>query len=227
MKIVSLNVGKVSSKPWRNGVSSGICKKAVESGVQLSKIGLEGDEQADLKNHGGEDKALLVLPTSAYLRFEIEHHYGFLGENLAISDLDEAEVCLGDRFQIGTVLLEVSQPRSPCWKLDAQVTTENTKWQPGSFLKAYSDSGHVGFYCRVLTTGTLKHKQSVRWLTRSDEAAKKYPRISIKDLFLAKSNPSSPKDWNQLKQAIIHPALSEAWQASIQKLLDKHAAKHS
>ncbi|WP_051640598.1 MOSC domain-containing protein [Thiomicrorhabdus sp. Milos-T2] len=227
MKIISLNMGKVTPKPWRDGVPSGICKQSVEHSVQLSNTGLEGDEQADLKNHGGEDKALLVLPTSAYLRFEIEHDYGFLGENLAINDLDEADVCLGDRFQIGTVLLEVSQPRSPCWKLDAQVSTRITKWQPGEFLKAYSDSGHVGFYCRVLTTGKLQKQQSVRWLTLSNEAAKKYPKISIKELYLAKSNPSSPKDWKRLKQAINHPALSLAWQTSINQLLDKHAAKHS
>ncbi|BCN92439.1 hypothetical protein THMIRHAM_02240 [Thiomicrorhabdus immobilis] len=227
MKIVSVNIGKIVEKPWRDGTSTAIHKQAVQERIKLSKFGLEGDEQADLKSHGGEDKAVLVLPSSAYMRFEIAHPYGFLGENLTINDIDEAEIRLGDRLQIGSVLLEVTQPRSPCWKLDALVTEDSQKWQAGEFLKAYGESGHVGFYCRVLSEGWLETNHSVRWLTRSAESAEKFPAVSIKDLFLAKLNPSSEKDWKTLKRALKHPALSKAWQASIQQLLDSRESKKS
>lgn len=221
MKIVSLNIGKIVEKPWRDGTSTAIHKRAVQERTKLSKTGLEGDEQADLKNHGGEDKAVLVLPSSAYMRFEIAHPYGFLGENLTINDMDEAEICLGDRLQIGSVLLEVTQPRSPCWKLDALVTEDSQKWQVGEFLNAYSESGHVGFYCRVLSVGWLESNQSVRWLTRSEEATEKFPRIMIRELFLAKMHPAKDKSKKILKRALKHPALSHAWQKSIQHLLNR------
>ncbi|WP_321325064.1 MOSC domain-containing protein [Thiomicrorhabdus sp.] len=220
MRIVSLNIGKKIEQPWRSGTQTAIHKTAIQDKVWIGENGLEGDEQADLKNHGGKDKAVLVLPCNAYQRFEISHPYGFLGENLSISDVDEAEICLGDRLQIGSVLLEVSQPRSPCWKLDAQAT-QDSKWQAGEFLKVYSDSGRVGFYCRVLGQGWLQEKQSVRWLTRNEEQEKKYPKICIKDLFLAKQHSSDKASKKILKEAIKHPALSEAWRLNIQKNLDK------
>ncbi|MDX1353738.1 MAG: MOSC domain-containing protein [Thiomicrorhabdus sp.] len=222
MRIVSLNIGKCFEQPWRSGTLSAIHKTAVTDKLWIEKMGLAGDEQADLKNHGGEDKAVLVLPSSAYQRFEISHPYGFLGENLTLSDLDEDEICLGDRLQIGSVLLEVTQPRSPCWKLDAQAA-QDSKWQTGEFLQAYSDSGRVGFYCRVLGQGWLQAGQSVRWLTRNEEQEKKFPRISIRALFLARQGfrqKSADKTAKKiLKEALKHPALSAAWSQSIQKLL--------
>ncbi|WP_040726713.1 MOSC domain-containing protein [Thiomicrorhabdus sp. Kp2] len=220
MRIVSLNIGKCVEQPWRTGTMTAIHKTAIADKLWLAELGLEGDEQADLKNHGGKDKAILVLPSSAYQRFEISHPYGFLGENLTISDIDEDEICLGDRLQIGSVLLEVTQPRSPCWKLDAQAT-QDSKWQTGEFLKAYSDSGRVGFYCRVLGQGWLQENQSVRWLTRNEEQEKKFPRISVKTLFLARHNASEKASRKILKEAVKHPALSLAWSQSIQTLLQR------
>jgi len=190
--------------------------------LQLTETGLQGDEQVDTKNHGGEEKAVLILPSNAYMRFEISEPYGFLGENLTIDDIDEAQVCLGDRLQIGSVLLEVTQPRSPCWKLDA-LAADNTNWQTGKFLQAYSDSGRVGFYCRVLGTGELQKGQSVTWLTRNKDSNKdkKYPKITIQKLFLAKHKPSTDKDWCLLEKALEHPALSKAWQNQLMHLLQQ------
>jgi len=222
MRIVSLNIGEKIEQPWRSGTQSAIHKTAIADRVWLSELGLEGDEQADLKNHGGVDKAVLILPSTAYQRFEIAHPYGFLGENLTISEIDEAQICLGDRLQIGSVLLEVSQPRSPCWKLDAQAI-QDSKWQAGEFLKAYSESGRVGFYCRVLGKGFIQTEQSVRWLTRNENQDKTFPRIAIKVLYLAKQNfQQNSKDKVSkkiLKNALKHPSLSLAWRESIQKML--------
>jgi len=223
MRIVSLNIGPCIEQPWRSGTLTGMHKKAVTNKVKVNELGLEGDEQADLKNHGGKDKAVFVLPSSAYQRFEISHPYGFLGENLSVSNIDEADICLGDRLQIGSVLLEVTQPRSPCWKLDAQVSQESQdcKWQPGEFLKAYSESGHVGFYCRVLAQGYLQESQSISWLTRNEEQDKKFPRITIKTLFLARHSANVKASKKVLKEAVKHPALSTAWRNAIHLILDK------
>jgi len=223
MKIVSLNVGKRKEQPWRDGTLTAIHKQAINEKLWVSESGLDGDEHADLKNHGGVDKAILVLPSNAYMRFEIEHPYGFLGENLTIDDIDEAEICIGDRLQIGSVLLEVTQPRSPCWKLDAQVS-EDSKWQARGFLKAYSNSGRVGFYCRVLAEGWLEKGLSVRWLTRNEED-ETYPKISVQSLFLAKLNHSDNQVWQVLQSAVQHPALSTAWKDDLQGLLDRHSSQ--
>lgn len=218
MKIVSLNIGKSKEQPWRDGTLTAIHKQAINEKVWVSESGLEGDEHADLKNHGGIDKAILVLPSNVYIRFEIERPYGFLGENLTIDNIDEAEICIGDRLQIGSVLLEVTQPRSPCWKLDVQASLDS-KWSSGEFLKAYSESGRVGFYCRVLGKGWLEEQYSVRWLTRNETDLKDYHRIPIRALFLAKQQPKNKQDWKLLQDAFQHPALSSSWKESIDRLI--------
>ncbi len=225
MKVISVNVGQVQIQSWRDGTPSAMHKSAVEGQVVVHKMGLAGDEQGDLKNHGGEDKAVFIMPESNYAFFEIDQPFGFLGENLTLSGLDETEVCLGDRFQIGTVLLEVTQPRSPCWKLGQQAS-EGSDWRSGAFLKTYSESGRVGFYCRVLVTGVLQQGQAVTWLTRDshDEHAEKTPyKISIQKLFLAKQFHQTDHDWSILHAVVKHPALSMSWQKAITKLLEQHS----
>jgi len=221
MKVVSLNIGKIQTQPWREGTLSALHKSAVEGVVAVGSMGLEGDEQADTKNHGGSDKAVFILPQSSYQRFQIEQPFGFLGENLTLSDIDEADVCLGDRLQIGTVLLEVTQPRSPCWKLGQHASTDSD-WTSSDFLKAYSESGRVGFYCRVLAEGSIEQGQSVSWLTRDDSeehAAKTPYQIDIQSLFLAKQFHKTDADWLMLESVVSHPALSQSWQKAITGLL--------
>jgi MOSC domain-containing protein YiiM len=90
-------------------------------------------------------------------------------------------------------------------------------------LQAYSDSGRVGFYCRVLSAGELQKGQSVSWLTRNKDSNKdkKYPKITIQKLFLAKHKLTTDKDWRVLEKAVEHPALSKAWQNQLMHLLDK------
>ena len=222
MKVVSVNIGKIQTQPWRDGTLSALHKSAVEGQVAVSKVGLSGDEQADSKNHGGEDKAVFVMPESNYARFKIDQPFGFLGENLTLSGLDETEVCLGDRLQIGTVLLEVTQPRSPCWKLGQQVSDARyeSDWTSADFLKTYSESGRVGFYCRVLATGVLQQGQAVTWLTRNDENKDIPIQISIQKLFIAKQFHATKQERNELKLVVKHPALSASWQKAIASLVE-------
>jgi len=223
MKLISVNIGKIRSYSWRNETQSALHKLPVQDLQIIEPLGLIGDEQADKKNHGGLDKAIFILPEQNYELFNIHQPFGFLGENLTISGLDETEVCLGDRFQIGNVLLEVTQPRSPCWKLGQQASSQE-EWSAGEFLKHYSESGRVGFYCRVLAKGSVQAGQSVTWLTRDNTAAEKHgipEKITIQTLFLAKQLHRTEQDWTLLKTALKHPALSSAWKANIEQLLSQ------
>lgn len=216
MKILSVNIGQTRPYPWRNGTESAILKSPVESnGVAVTTLGLEGDEQADFRVHGGEDKAVLCIPQSNYVLFEIHQGFGFLGENLTLSDVDETQIQLGEQLQVGSVVLEVTQPRSPCWKLN-EIT------QDPQFLKRYADSGRVGFYCRVLQPGTLERNEQVSLL--HPEVDNEHPAISIQSLFLAKHRVQSRNvqsgDLELLALAVQHPALSSAWRQELTKLLE-------
>lgn len=229
MKVVSVNVGKIQRQPWRDGTLTAMHKSAVTGQVAVTKFGLAGDQQADSKNHGGEDKAVFIMHDQNYAYFDIDQPFGFLGENLTLSGLEDSEVALGDRLQIGTVLLEVTQPRSPCWKLGQQANA-GSQWSSAAFLKTYSESGRVGFYCRVLANGVLQQGQSVTWLTRDEykESTLKTPyKISIQKLFLAKQFHQSDQDWHILQAVVKHPALSLSWQKAIKELLEKRAKMDS
>lgn len=217
MKILSVNMGQVITYPWRNGTPSALHKTPSKEAVFINTLGLSGDEQADRKNHGGEDKAVFILPASHYERFQIQQPFGFLGENLTLSGLDESQICLGDRLQIGDVLLEVTQPRSPCWKLGERASIQEN-WTMASFLQAYTKEGYVGFYCRVIQSGFVQAGDSVHWLPEKNERHK----LTIQTLFIAKQYHKTPEQIQQLNIAIKHPALSEAWRTSIQTLLTQY-----
>lgn len=108
----------------------------------------------------------------------------------------------GDRFHLVDVLLEVTQPRSPCWKLDELAKTEAGKRH---FLQLYANSGHVGYYVRVLTPGTLKAGLAIT------HQPSEQPAPTIKTLFLAKhGGGKTPEQRTIIEQALAHPALSSA-----------------
>lgn len=211
MKVVSLNIGKIQRYDWRGGTDSAMYKSAVVS-AHLTELGFAGDEQSDLKNHGGVDKAVFLLPVQHYQLFGVTKPFGFLGENLSIDGLDETQVSVGDHLLIGEVLLEITQPRSPCWKLD-QLGQDD-------LLNRYAQSGMVGFYCRVLQTGKVSQGDEIVL-----KPAQKLPRLLIRTLFLARHNhrtakgTPNPADVALLKQAITHPKLSQAWHTSLRREL--------
>jgi MOSC domain-containing protein YiiM len=138
----------VMDRPW----SSAIVKEPVTGRRRVGRLGLEGDEQADQVNHGGADKALLAYGAENLATWEpilgVVPPPGGFGENLTISGLDERSVCIGDRFRIGTVMLECSQPRQPCWKL-------GRRWRRGDLPKHVNETGRSGWYLRVLVEGEL------------------------------------------------------------------------
>ena len=152
--VEALCIGK--ALPFRDGLSSAIAKHPIAGDVRIATEGLEGDVQADRKVHGGPDMAVHQYP--------LEHHGfwrdqigalplidapGAFGSNVALTGLLEDQVHIGDRFRIGTALLEVSQPRQPCWKIEH-------RFQHKGMVEKILQTGRCGWYYRVIEEGEAK-----------------------------------------------------------------------
>ncbi len=150
----------------RAGVSSAIAKRAVQGPVVVGELGLAGDEQADRRAHGGLDKAVHLYAWSHYAAWRQElpasallDDAGAFGENLSVVGLDESTVCIGDRWRVGQVVLEVSQGRQPCWKLNLRFGVHDMAARVQQSLRA-------GWYCRVTQAGALQSGDTMELLQR-------------------------------------------------------------
>ena len=137
----------------RPGSRSGIAKTPRNGPVRIGELGLDGDEQGDLRVHGGIDKAVHHYPFEHYAVWRAELGElpllatpGSFGENISSRGLDEGTVCIGDRYALGTAMLEVSQGRQPCWKL-------NDRFGVPDMARRVQDTGRTGWYYRVLQAG--------------------------------------------------------------------------
>jgi len=181
-EIVSLQVGLPADRQYENNADgegrvwrSGIFKTPVEGSVYLGKENFVGDRQADLNNHGGPDKAVLMYAVSHYDYWrrvlpQIDWVYGGFGENLTVTEMTEDKVALGDVYAIGDVRIEVSQPRHPCWKLAR-------RWQQKDLAARVQENGFSGWYVRVLQEGSVETGQKLLLLERP------YPEWTISRVF--------------------------------------------
>lgn len=153
MQLISVNIGE--ERPLKNGKrtgTSGIFKEPTEQPVAIGKLGLAGDVIIDTENHGGVDQAVYLYGRPDYDWWE--GHIGrtlpngIFGENLTISELESQRFSIGDRLQVGAVLLEVTAPRIPCASLAARLGDPQ-------FVKKFRFAERPGLYCRVLETGTV------------------------------------------------------------------------
>jgi MOSC domain-containing protein YiiM len=147
-------------KPW----TTGFFKTLVCGSVFVGATNLAGDGQADLKNHGGIDKAVLAYSADHYPKWRDELRkpdmpHGAFGENLTIAGLNEETVCIGDVFRIGTVTFEVSQPRQPCWKLAR-------RWRMHELVGSVVRNGRTGWYLRVLEEGWIENQMAITLIER-------------------------------------------------------------
>ena len=134
--------------------STGFHKESCSESIWLGQVNLAGDGQADLENHGGPEKAVNVYPIEHYPYWQsvYEHQsfqFGSFGENFAIEGLLETDVCIGDIFRIGQALVQISQPRQPCWKLARY-------WGIRDLALKVQETGKTGWYFRVLKEGLVK-----------------------------------------------------------------------
>lgn len=158
--VTSVQIGRAAPL-GSEGVLSGFVKHAVKGSVQVSVTGIAGDEQADLSVHGGPEKAVYAYAASRYALWQAafpQHAAllvpGGLGENLTIAGCDETSVCLDDIVRIGTCVLQVSQPRQPCFKFALRFD------DPG-MPRAMVKNGYCGWYYRVLQPGQLAPDDSL------------------------------------------------------------------
>jgi MOSC domain-containing protein YiiM len=213
MKLISVNVGMPREVVWKDRVvTTGIFKEPVAGRVNVARLNIEGDRQADLTVHGGVDKAIYVYPYEHYEFWrgelpKMELSWAAFGENLTTEGLLEDQVNVGDRFRVGTIDVEVTQPRMPCYKL-------GVKFGRDDILKRFLASRRSGFYLRVLEEGEIGAGDEVRLIRRDPH------NITVADI--VRLYVDKPKDFELMKRAVQVEALSEGWRTHF---LEQLAAK--
>ena len=208
MIVASLNVG-LPKREIFNGksITTGICKEPVSGPLTLKKLGFDGDGVADTKNHGGVDKAVCVYSLDHYPYWEetlgIRLPPAAFGENLSVSNLEEDNVCIGDVFQLGTAMVQISQPRQPCNTLAA-------RYGRTDLVKLVIHSGLSGFYFRVLQEGIVEVGNP---LILKD----KHPQ-EVSVAFAHHIYHNDRKNREGIEAILAVSALSESWQGSLRGL---------
>jgi len=202
VKLISVNVGLPREVPWLDQtVSTAIFKKPVEHAVQLRRLNLDGDRQADLTAHGGPEKAVYVYPSEHYEFWwrelpGMELPWGAFGENFTSEGLLEDTTCIGDSFRVGGAIVTVTQPRMPCYKLGIRFGRDD-------IIKRFLASRRTGFYCSVVGEGEVRAGDLIEPLGRAEN------RVSVADivqLYVAKN-----ADSGLLERAIRLEALPASW----------------
>jgi len=209
-RLLSLNVGLPRDITW-NGktVRTAIWKFPVEGRRMVRKLNIEGDAQADLAGHGGEQRAVFVYQTDSYRYWEHvlgrnDFSFGQFGENFTVEGLADNEVCIGDRYRIGDAVFEVTQPRVTCYRLGIRM---NEPRMPALVVA----HGRPGFYFRVLQEGEVGAGDDIVKLADGPE------RITVAEIDALLYLPGHSRQ--QVERALRLPALSKGWQASFQAML--------
>ncbi len=210
MKILTIQIGKVKKVDYRGKpVETGFFKEQVKGPIKLLLLKLEGDEQADLKVHGGLDKALYAYPYDSYAEWKKlrpEHSYepGAFGENLCMETLDERTIYIGSIYRLGEAEIQVTQPRFPCFKL-------GIKFNDPSMIKSFMSFGRPGVYFRVLKEGMIK-EGDVLELIEQDQI--RFSVTEFIELYL-----SDKKDIQRVKEILTIPSLNHEWRAQFERML--------
>jgi MOSC domain-containing protein YiiM len=192
-------------------INTGIFKRPVSGPLQLRTLNLDGDWQADLSVHGGPHKAVYGYPSEHYSFWRkelpgVDLPWGMFGENFTTSGLAENELHVGDRFQIGSSIVMVRQPRTPCYKLAA-------KFQRDDMLERFLRSGRSGFYFSVEQEGSVAEEDDFQLLKRNQDG------ITISEmnrLFVREK-------YNQelLRKAVDTAALPDDWREYFAERLER------
>ncbi|WP_075343518.1 MOSC domain-containing protein [Tenacibaculum agarivorans] len=155
MEIVSTNIGEHKEIDWKGKkVTTGIFKFPVDQPIFLDVEDVKGDVICNREKHGGIDQAVYAFSEKHYEHFKkiypnLDWELGMFGENLTLTDLEESEIHVGDRFKVGETLLEVTKPRQPCMKL-------GVRFNDMSVVKEFWNTTMSGVYFKVLQTGFVK-----------------------------------------------------------------------
>jgi ferredoxin-NADP reductase/MOSC domain-containing protein YiiM len=214
-RLLSVNVGLPRDIEWRGRtVHTGIWKNPIQGRCRVGRLNLEGDGQGDLAGHGGEQRAVFVYQLESYRYWQsqlgrTDFVHGQFGENFTIEGLPDDTVCLGDRYQIGSAIFEVTQPRVTCYRVGIRTN------EPRMPLLLTS-SGRPGFYFRVLKEGEVGAGDEIVKVGEASE------RITVAEINGLLYSPNHPSD--QLEQALRIEALSPGWRWSFERLLEGQTA---
>jgi ferredoxin-NADP reductase/MOSC domain-containing protein YiiM len=213
-RLVSVNVGLPRDIQWKGRtVHTGIWKYPVRGRCHAGRLNLDGDGQGDLAGHGGEQRAVFVYQVESYRHWEAQLDrkdfvYGQFGENFTVEGLADSAVCIGDRYQIGTALFEVTQPRVTCYRVGIRT---NEPRMP-ALLTA---SGLPGFYLRVLREGDVGAGDEIMKVGEAKDG------LTVADVNALLYSSSHPRE--QLERVLRIPALSPGWRWSFEALLKQPA----
>jgi MOSC domain-containing protein YiiM len=205
--IRSIHVGLPQTRGTTDAWTSAIYKTAVTGPVHLTRLGLHGDGHADPLNHGGPDKAVCVYSFDNYT-FWIEQLSlpelppAAFGENFTVQGLSEATICIGDVLAVGTAVVQVSQPRQPCWKLAR-------KWNIDNFPEQVVQANRTGWYFRVTSEGTVQAGDVITLVERP------HPEWTIAAANDAMYRNGHHRDASAALAAV--PVLSKSWKDTLRQ----------
>ena len=210
MKVISTNIAKPTTIEWRGQtVETGIYKYEVESPIFLGSEDVENDHVIDRRYHGGFDKACYLYSADHYPFWQkkypnLDWKWGMFGENLTISGLNESGIRIGDRFQIGNTVVQVTQPRQPCFKLGIRFGDQ-------SVVTDFWALPYPGVYMRVLLPGEVKTGDEMVLMESDPDSL---PVSQVFSIFHR-----NRKDSELMQRAIAEPFIAESCRRDIEKLL--------
>jgi ferredoxin-NADP reductase/MOSC domain-containing protein YiiM len=214
-RLLSVNVGLPRDLAW-NGktVRTSVWKSPVNGRRMVGKLDVQGDAQADLEGHGGENRAVFVYQMDSYRYWERflgrnDFIFGQFGENFTVEGLTDDEVCIGDRYRIGDALFEVTQPRVTCYRVGIRM---NEPRMPALLV----EHRRPGFYFRVLQEGEVGAGDDIVKITDGPE------RMTVAEIDALLYLPGHSRE--QLQSALRVPALSKGWKSSFEALLQEDSS---
>jgi ferredoxin-NADP reductase/MOSC domain-containing protein YiiM len=207
--LLAVNVGLPHDVRWQGRtVRTAVWKRPADGPRLVRRLNIDGDGQGDLAGHGGEQRAVFVYQIEAYQYWQQQlgrddFEFGQFGENFTVRGLGDDEVCVGDQYQIGDALFEVTQPRVTCFRVGIRMNDPR--------IPALLVSHHrPGFYFRVLREGAVRAGDEIVRVARGPQA------MTVAEVDALLYLPGHPVE--RVRRALLIPALSEGWQASFREL---------
>ncbi len=210
MKVIATNIGKPTTILWNGREElTGIYKYPTQDAIVLGDTDVYNDAVIDRKHHGGANKACYLFSADQYPYWKakypnLEWDWGMFGENLTVEGLDETKIYIGDIYRIGSALVQVSQPREPCYKLGIRFGSQE-------ILKQYIDHGRPGTYVRVLESGEITENTPLILVEKSEN------QLTVQQFFNLLY--AKQKDLTLVKLAVENKALPEYKRERFRKYL--------
>ena len=197
-EVTSINVGPVREVSWRGRrIRTGIWKTPIDgASVMVRGVNLDGDDQADRRVHGGPDKAVYAYAEEDYLFWQQAEELvvtpGLFGENLTVRGLELRDAVVGERWRVGTAVLEVAQPRLPCYKLGIRMGDDE-------FPQRFEEAGRMGAYLRIINEGAVSPGDAIEVIARPEHG------VTLRSMIEALGNPE------RLRGLLRAPELPAQW----------------